>query len=101
MPDYYKINKNKDITAATLPDIIKLIEALFSSVPVNITNQEIDRAMIGIESGYKADLESLPDEDYEYKHKQEITVQNLSHYMGEFLKQANTYRQQKLQEKMD
>ena len=101
MPDYYKINTNKNITAATLPDIIKLIEALFSSVPVNITNQEIDRAMMGIESVYKAHLESLPNEDYEYKQKQETTVQHLSHYMGEFLKQANTYQQQKLQEKMD
>lgn len=101
MPDYYKINTNKAITVATLPDIIKLIEALFSSVPVNITNQEIDRAMMGIESSYKANLESLPDEDYEYKQKQETTVQHLSHYMGEFLKQANTYQQQKSQEKMD
>lgn len=58
MLDYYKRNTNKAVTAATLPDIIKLIEVLFSSVPVNIINQEIDRAMMGIKSSYKANLES-------------------------------------------
>lgn len=97
MPDVQKIEENKVITLATMPEIAKLIHALISTTPVDITNQEIDKAMMGIESGYKVAIESLPDEDYEYKQKQEENIKQICYYLGEFYKQANTHQQDKIQ----
>ena len=54
--------------------------------------------MFGIERAYKANLESLPDEDYEYKQKQEDNIIHICHYLGEFYKEANTYQQCKIQD---
>ena len=95
MPNIQKINSNKAQFLANIQEISKLINALMSTTPVDITNQEIDRAMFGIESAYKVNLESLPDEDYEYKQKQEDNINHVCHYLGEFYKEANTYQQRK------
>ena len=98
MPNIQKINSNKAQFLANIQEITKLINALMSTTPADITNQEIDRAMFGIESAYKANLESLPDEDYEYKQKQEDNIIHICHYLGEFYKEANTYQQCKIQD---
>lgn len=98
MPNIQKINDNKAQFLANLQEIAKLINAVMSTTPVDITNQEIDCAMLGTESAYKANLESLPDEDYEYKQKQKDNIKHICHYIGEFYKEANTYQQRKNQE---
>ena len=74
MPNIQKINSNKAQFLANMQEISKLINALMSTTPVDITNQEIDRAMFGIESVYNANLESLPDEEYEYKQKHMFVI---------------------------
>lgn len=77
MPNIQKIKSNKAQFLANIQEISKLINVLMSTTPVGITNQEIDRAMLGIESAYKVNLESLPDEDYEYKQKQEENIKHV------------------------
>ena len=98
MPNIQKINSNKAQFLANIQEISKLINVLMSTTPVDITNREIDRAMLGIESAYKVNLESLPDEDHEYKQKQEENIKHVCHYLGEFYKEANTYQQRKTQD---
>lgn len=95
MPNIRKINDNKAQFLANLQEIAKLINVVMSTTPVDITNQEIDYAMLGIEGAYNANLESLPDEDYEYKQKQEENIKHVCHYLGEFYKEVNTYQQRK------
>ena len=53
MPNIQEINSNKAQFLANIQEISKLINVLMSTTPVDITNQEIDRAMFGIESAYK------------------------------------------------
>lgn len=98
MPNIRKINDNKAKFLANIQEIAKLINAVMSTTPVDISNQEIDCAMLGIESMYNANIESLPDEDYEYKQKQEDNIKHLCHYLGEFYKESNIYQQRKNQE---
>ena len=94
MPNQNKIIENRLLAILMFPSINKLMQKLYGTTPITISDEEISTALLGIKCDCKASIEALPDADDEYKRTQEQNLENLIYWLEEMLKQANKHEQE-------